>query len=613
MEDSERKKLSEKLRGVAGIGNALRLVIKSSPGLVLGNLVCQLIQGLLPLLLLFLIKLLVDEVAVSIEESTGYGAFSQVAGYIVFIGLLLLLQTIISSIGNLISENQSHLLADHVQSLIHNKSLELDLSIYEDAEYYNSLHRAQSEGAYRAESIVSNLGLTIQSGVTLLTLTGLLITFHPLLAIALFASVVPGILIRLHHSGKLFHWQRQQTENIRKADYYDWILTGLEYVKEVRLFGFGKFFKSRYENIRKEMREGKVKISTARLKSETLGQVVVVLTVIAATGWIAYRAVNGQITLGDMIMFYQAFQRGLSTFQELAGSLSSIYEDNMFLKDFYFFLSMKPKLIPSETNDPVPQNITHSICFDHVSFKYPLSKYTSIDDINLTIHPGEITALTGANGSGKTTLMKLLCRFYDPDSGSITVDGVDIRNFNLTSWQRSLSAVFQDYVRYNLTAGENIRLGKLDDSDCEERIVKAAVNSGADTAIDNLPQGYETQLGKWFSEGSELSGGEWQQLAIARALFRDGLILILDEPTSSLDSAKENDLISMLKKLAADAPIILISHRLSTIRHADRIVVLANGRIVESGTYRELIQSGGAFARMAHAQTGAPDGTADVP
>jgi ATP-binding cassette subfamily B protein len=308
------------------------------------------------------------------------------------------------------------------------------------------------------------------------------------------------------------------------------------------------------------------------------------------------------LTVGDVVMYYQAFQRGQDFLREILSGLAGLYEDHLFLASLYEFLDLERRIVEPARPRPVPRPLRTGIVFDGVSFQYPSAPRKVLHDVTLAIGPGEHVALVGANGSGKTTIVKLLCRLYDPTGGTITVDGIDLRDFDTVALRREISVVFQDWAAYHVSARDNIWFGDPRPDCDEERIRRAARNSGADEVISRLANGYETVLGKWFEHGEELSMGEWQKIALARAFVRDTQIVVLDEPTSFLDVQAEHEVFNRFRQLAAGKSTILISHRLSTVRMADRIYVLEDGRIAESGCHDELMRRGQAYARLFETQ-----------
>lgn len=569
---------------------------------MIASLALLVVQGALPLVSLYLMKLVVDAVTSALEAPDKAAAFGQVALLIGLTGGVTLVSALARSLAGLVSEAQGQVVTDHVSDVLHAKSIEVDLEYYESAQYYDKLHRAQREAPFRAIRIVNGLVQVAQNGISLLAMAGLLVSLHWSIAAILFAAAVPGLLVRLRYADRTYRWQRRRTSTERQAWYFHWLLTGDMHAKEIRLFDLGSLFMHRFRDLRQQLRREKIEIATRRSIAELVAQTSAILAVFGSYAFIAYRTVQGAITLGDLVMYYQAFQRGQSFLQQMLSGLAGLYEDNLFLSNLYEFLDLKPKVVQPSHPRPVPQPMQTGIAFDRVSFQYPTGSGKVLEDVSLTIRPGEVVALVGENGSGKTTLIKLLCRLYDPASGIITLDGVDLRQFETTALRREISVIFQDYAQYHLTARENIWFGNAALPPDEERIVAAARHAGADEVITGLPRGYETILGKWFEDGEELSVGEWQKVALARAFLRDAQIIVLDEPTSSLDAKAEYEVFKKFRHLAAGRTVILISHRFSTVRMADRIYVLEDGRIIENGSHDELVHLGGTYARLFETQ-----------
>jgi ATP-binding cassette subfamily B protein len=356
----------------------------------------------------------------------------------------------------------------------------------------------------------------------------------------------------------------------------------------------------------REVREQLLKESLNIIKKQSFGEMVTVaggtLAVFGCYTYIAYRTVHGAITLGDLVMYLGAFSRGQSVLQTLIASMVDIFENSLFLTNLYEFLDLKKNVVEPAYPKPIPSPMRRGIVFDNVSFRYPKTRRMVLKDINLIIRPGDVIGLVGENGSGKTTLIKLLCRFYDPTEGSIELDGISLKQFQTAALRRQMSVIFQNYRRYHVTLRENIWFGDIELPLYDEKIAKAAMDSGLDSVIARFEKGYETIVGKWFEGGEELSIGQSQKLALARALFRDAQLLVLDEPTSALDAKAEYEFFKKIRQMASGRTIILISHRLSTLKMADRIYVLRDKTIVESGNHSELVENGGTYAELFETQ-----------
>jgi ATP-binding cassette subfamily B protein len=437
-----------------------------------------------------------------------------------------------------------------------------------------------------------------RNGITLLAVAGLLVTFHWIMAVVLVAAALPGIAVRVVYAGKMYRWQRERTQTQRKASYLNWILTGSQHAKEVRLFGLGDLLAGRFDGLRRVLRGEQLALSRKRSLGELVAQVGATLAVFGSLAFIAYRAVHGVITLGDMVMYFQAFQRGLGYLRDLLGAMAGLYEDNLFLQNLFEFLDLDPRVRDPEHPVPVPCPLRKGLVVDRVCFRYPSTDRDVLHDLSFRVDPGEVVALVGENGSGKTTLVKLLCRLYDPDQGAVLMDGVDVRQFRVHELREQFSVVFQDYAAYHMSARENIRFGNIGLEEKDGRIEEAARQAGIHERIERLSKGYDTVLGRWFEDGEELSVGEWQKVALARAFLRDAQVIVLDEPTSSMDAKSEYEVFEGFRRLLDGRSAVLVSHRFSTVRMADRIYVFEGGRIIEQGSHEKLIAQGGTYAGM---------------
>ena len=590
------------VRDVFRLGRALKLVWSVAPGWTAASVALTVLQGVLPVATVWLMKLIVDAVTEGITGPDHGTAFRHVALLIGLAAAVGLAAAIMRSLATMVDEALGRTVTDHVTDVIHAQSVLVDLEYYENARYHDALYRAQQEAPYRPTSIVRNLTSTGQALVTLISMAALLLSLHWVVGLIVLAAAIPGAVVRVSFSGKLYVWQRGRTETERQAAYTHWLLTDATHAKEIRLFGLGEQFRSRYRELRRKLRRELIQLATRRSLADLGAGAAAVLAVFGTFAYIAWRAITGAITVGMMVAYYQAFQTSLGSLQAVLRGFASLYEDNLFLSYYDEFMNLEPRVVSPTHPRPVPRPMAEGIRFENVSFSYPETERTALQDVCLSVRPGEVTAFVGPNGSGKTTLVKLLCRLYDPSGGSITLDGTDLRSFDAVDLRQHLSVIFQDFAHYQLAARENIRLGNVDLPESGPAIEKAARDAGVHETIAGLRNGYDTTLGKWFDDGEELSVGEWQKIALARAFVRDAEILVFDEPTSALDPQAEWDVFRHIKELAQGRAVVLISHRFSTVRTADRIHIFDQGRIIESGSHDELMEMGGRYAHLYEVQ-----------
>ena len=591
-----------RLKDALHIGGALRLVWDAAPGWTVLNVAMAVVQGVLPLLSVYLMKLIVDAVTLGVSSADKAAAFRDAALYIALAAAVGLVAALMRSLGALTSEAMGQVVTDHVSDIIHSKSLAVDLEYYENSKYYDALHRAQQEAPSRPMRIVTDLLSTGQSLISLVAMVGLLLTLSWALGFIVIIAAIPAALVRVRFSGQMYRWQRERTMAERQSWYLHWLLTDGTRAKEVRLFGLGELFRGMFHDLRQILRKERVGIATRRAWADFAGGAVAVLAVFGTFAYIVWKTISGAITLGSMVMYYQAFQTSLTSLQAVLTGLAGLYEDNLFLTYYHEFMTLESRLPEPAEPQPMPRKLSEGIAFHGVTFSYADTARTALADIDLVIRPGEVCALVGANGSGKTTLVKLLCRLYDPQQGHITLDGVDLRDLATAELRRGVSVIFQDYSQYQFSARQNIWVGNIDLPEDSEEVVEAARASGADEVIGGLRNGYDTMLGKWFEDGEELSVGEWQKVALARAFVRDAQVLVFDEPTSALDPAAEWKAFEHIRELAQGRAVVLVSHRFSTVRTADRIHILEHGRVVESGSHDELVALEGKYARMYEVQ-----------
>ena len=586
----------------------LKLVWTIAPAWTAAQVALAVVQGLLPLVSLFLYRGIVNGAIAGASAADKKAAFTHVAYLILLAAFVALAGVLARSATSLASEAQAQVVTDHVSDIIHSKSIEVDLEFYENSRYYDVLHRAQQEAPFRPTKIVNDLVSVGQSTLTVVAIAGLLISLSWVVGVVVILAAIPSALVRTRFSARMYRWQTQTTTEDRRSWYYHWLLTDGTRAKEIRLFGLGELFLDWFHELRRVLRGQRLKITLTRSAADLAAGAIATLAVFGTFAYIVYRTIQGALSVGSMVMYYQAFQTGLSSFQSLLGGLAGLYEDNLFLTYFYDFLALEPKVLEPKQPHVVPTPMKKGIEFESVSFQYPDTERIAIDDVSMTIQPGQVAALVGPNGSGKTTLVKLLCRLYDPTQGRITLDDLDLRDLSVTELRSSMSVIFQDYSQYQMSARHNIWVGNVGVSPADEAVERAARDAGVHEVLQELPHGYDTVLGKWFEEGEELSIGEWQKIALARAFVRDSQILVLDEPTSALDPKSEWQIFEHIRELAGGRAVILISHRFSTVRFADEIHIMDHGRIIESGSHEELLDLGGSYASMYEVQARAYQG-----
>jgi ATP-binding cassette subfamily B protein len=589
--------IKQRLKGL-DLQRALRFVWEGGRGWISANVLLFLIQGALPPLSLYLLKLLIDAVSAGLTHHAGTATYHRIELIVGLSALVALVSALCSAVTKYVNHAQSQALTDYMHGVIHAKSKEVDLEYYENSQYYDTLHRALEEAPYRPAMIVNSLVQLGQSTVSLVAIAGLLLSIHWSIGAILLIAAAPGVVIRRTHARKMYGWIKARTNADRMTQYLNWLLTRDTHAKEIRLFGLGELFVRRFREQRNQLRGERLALNTRRYLAELGSETLSLAATYGLYAFMSFETVSGAITLGSLVMYLQAVQRAQGLVGLMMASLSDVYENNLFLSSLYEFLDLQPRVLEPARPVPVRRPLSTGIRFDHVSFRYPNSERNVLDDVTFAVRPGEHVALVGENGAGKSTLIKLLCRLYDVTDGGIYLDGHDLREYETASLRQAISVVFQDYAHYQLTACENIWLGNIDAPPDPASIAAAARKAGADAVIERLSRGYETTLGKWFEGGEELSVGEWQKVALARAFLRDAEIIVLDEPTSAMDAKAEYELFQRFHQLTEGRTAILISHRLSTVRMADCIYVLEHGRIIESGTHDHLIGRRGRYADL---------------
>lgn len=576
------------------IDRALALVWQASGRWTLAISVLLWLQMLFLLGTLYVFKLIVEGLTqLGPESDTSVLTWLIIAALV--LSLLNVLCTTLVSYGNGI---QTHLVADQMQRMVQEKSIAMDLAYYENTQYYDKLHRAQREAPTRPLKIVQSLTDLTRNGLVLFGAAILLLAYHWGLVLGLLLASLPLLYFRLHQARLVFQWHRDKTTNERMSTYLNQVLTGAEHAREVRSFGYGPEFIERFNDLRVRIRNSLQRLSAYGYRRQFFSEGIAILAGFGALAFVINSALKQEISVGDLVLYFGAFHIMLISLRPTLSALSQLYENNLFLSTLDEFIEVKRQVEEPETPQPVPNIWRKGLTLKSVHFHYPGTERRVLRGIDLAIAPGEIVALVGRNGSGKTTLTKLISRLYDPDEGEISLDETNIKAFSSADWRSKISVIYQDFGRYPLTARENIQLGQPRLVADDPAIEAAARWAGIDADLRDLPQGYDTHLGRIFAEGSDLSLGQWQKLALARAFVRDAPLILLDEPTSAMDAVAEYEFFTRFRQLAQGRSALIISHRFSTVRMADRIYVLENGQIAESGNHADLLARNGLYAHL---------------
>ena len=580
---------------------SLKLVWESSRGWAAANIIISVLRSFLPLALVWLLKILIDSITGAVTSNSEINS-EKVIMLIFAVVAVYFLDEASSDFSNYIRKRQSVELEAYMYGLLHSKSVKLDLINFERPEYFDCLARATREAPWRPNSILNNLVSLLRGIFSLILMAGLILTLHWAIAVLLLVANIPAIWLRLHYSEILYKFKREQTHEARKSAYFNWLLTGDRPSREIRLFGLGSYFIDLFKKSFVKQNEEEITIIRKRTIVELVSNIFKAAALLITLLFISRQTIRGALSLGQMAMFLLAFRQGMIYIKDLFSSIAGLYEDGLFIEDTFEFLDLEENI--KATNPVVaPAPFVRNIVVESISFTYPGNTRKTINNVSFEIKKGDVIALVGPNGAGKSTLARLLCRLYDPDSGSVYYDANNIKNIDPEEYRKLFSVVFQDFMLYNLQAGENIRVGDIHNKEVMEKIKLSALNAGVHEMLSALPDGYETLIGNLFNNSRELSWGEWQKIAIARALFRDAPVLILDEPSSSLDADTEYEIFSRFSEIVRGRTTILISHRFTNVSLADRIIVLDKGSVTEAGSHDELMKKNGMYHKMFMKQT----------
>jgi ATP-binding cassette, subfamily B, bacterial len=591
------QKLQQQIAKLDYFPRTFQLIWAASRYWTLAWLGLLLVQGVLPAATVYLTRSIVDSIVAVAGANISPSSIQTLLLPALLMAGVLLLGEGLQGASEWVRTAQSELVQDHISGLVHQQAIAIDYGCYESAEYNDYLERARQGASSRALGLLENTGSVLQNSITLFTMAIVLIQYGIGLPLLLVVSALPAFYVALQTNVSQYKWSRRSTTVRRRLQYYEFLLLGTWSAAELRIFNFGPHFMGEYQRLRKILRHEQLKlIQDQSLRRVGAGLVSLVIAALSL-GWIGSQVLMGLIKLGDLALFYQAFTQGQKVIKALLNSLGQIYKNSLFINDLFEYLQLKPQIADPPLPLPTPNPLRHGIQLKDVTFRYPGSAAPVLNGFNLTLPAGQVVAIVGDNGAGKSTLLKLLCRLYDPELGSIEMDGTDIRHFSVADLRRLITVLFQDPNDYHLTVAENVTLGDLSAQVTPAAIEHATRITGIHDKIMRLPHGYESMLGKWFPDGNDLSGGEWQRLALARAFLRKAQLIILDEPTSAMDPWSEFDWLERFRSIAEGRTAVVITHRFTLAMRADIIHVMRAGQIVESGSHDQLLRQGGFYAQ----------------
>lgn len=607
---ANKRSLRERFGALRNLRPFLHQVWQTSPALTLATLFLRLLRALLPVVMLYVGKLIIDEVVAvaapagavwTLPDAWAAGTLDRLVWLIGLEFALAIVSDVLGRLVALVDSLLSELFVNAASVRLMEHAATLDLEDFEDSDLQDRLERARRQTMGRSQ-LMSQIFGQAQDAITVVSFAFGLFVYAPWLIVLLLLALLPAFLGEAHFNALSYSLNFSRTPERRELDYIRTTGASVESAKEVKIFGLQAFLIGRYRELSAAFYAANRRLALRRAGWGSVLAAIGTIGYYAAYGYLAWRTVRGDFTIGDLTFLAGSFRRLRTLLESLLSGFSQVAEQALYLDDLYSFFEIEAEIRSREDALPIPQPIVSGFVFENVGFRYPGAERWAVRGLSFHLRAGEALALVGENGAGKTTLVKLLARLYDPDEGRILLDGHDLRDYDLDQLRAAVGVIFQDFVRYNLTAAENIAVGRIEARDDRAAIERAAERSLADDVIRKLPKGYDQPLGRRFRNGVDLSGGEWQKLAIARAYLRDAQVMILDEPTAALDARSEFEVFERFKDLSEGKTTVLISHRFSTVRMADRILVLKDGGIVEIGSHAELLAANGLYAELFNLQ-----------